>query len=112
MHHLSSKHCTPCEGSVKPLDHIRNTELLHEINTWHLIEDEAIEKTLLCRDFAQALWFVNKVGEIAEAEGHHPDITIFGWNKVKIRLSTHAIGGLSDNDFILAAKIDELVLSD
>ncbi len=52
--------------------------------------------------------FVNKVGVIAEAEGHHPDLSIFGWNKVKISISTHAIGGLSDNDFILAAKIDEL----
>ncbi len=108
MSNLSQKHCIPCEGDTKPLDHIQNIEHLKEIDTWQLIEDAAIEKTLLFKDFAEALSFVNKVGAIAEAEGHHPDISIFGWNKVKISISTHAIGGLSDNDFILAAKIDEL----
>ena len=91
-----------------PLDHIKNIELLKEVDTWQLIDDTAIEKTLLFKDFTEALGFVNKVGVIAEAEGHHPDLSIFGWNKVKISISTHAIGGLSDNDFILAAKIDEL----
>lgn len=108
MSNLSQKHCIPCEGGTKPLDHIKNIELLKEVDTWQLIDDTAIEKTLLFKDFAEALGFVNKVGVIAEAEGHHPDLSIFGWNKVKISISTHAIGGLSDNDFILAAKIDEL----
>jgi 4a-hydroxytetrahydrobiopterin dehydratase len=108
MPNLSQKHCVPCEGGTKPLEPFRNSELIKEINTWQLIEDKAIEKTLLFKDFTEALAFVNKVGALAEAEGHHPDISIFGWNKVKLSLSTHAIGGLSDNDFILASKIDEL----
>lgn len=108
MSNLSQKHCIPCEGGTKPLEHIKNTELLKEIDTWQLIEDKTIEKTLLFKDFAEALSFVNAVGAIAEAEGHHPDISIFGYNKVKISLSTHAIGGLSDNDFILASKIDAI----
>ena len=108
MSDLASKHCIPCEGNVKPLDHIKNSEHLLEIDQWHLIDDIAIEKTLLFKDFKDALAFINSVGSIAESEGHHPDISIFGYNKVKIRLSTNAIHGLSDNDFILAAKIDEL----
>lgn len=108
MTDLFSKHCVPCEGGTKPLEPAVSSEHLLEIDQWHLIDDEAIEKTLLFKDFAEALRFVNKVGAIAEAEGHHPDISIFSWNKVKISLSTHAIGGLSDNDFILAAKIDAI----
>lgn len=109
MSDLASKHCVPCEGGTKPLDHIQNTEHLVELDKWNLIDDIAIEKTLLFKDFREALAFVNKVGAIAEMEQHHPDISIFSWNKVKVRLSTHAINGLSDNDFILAAKIDEIV---
>ena len=111
MQKLSEKHCIPCEGGAKPLDHIQNTEHLLELDKWNLVDDIAIEKTLLFKDFKEALVFVIKVGNIAEQEQHHPDISIFSWNKVKVRLSTHAIGGLSDNDFILATKIDELLRS-
>ncbi len=109
MNPLSQKHCTPCEGGTPPLSREKSVEFIQEINQWNLIDDEAIEKTILFKDFKEALDFINKVGAIAESEGHHPDIHLFGWNKVKIRLSTHAIKGLSDNDFILASKIDNLL---
>ncbi len=105
---FSKKHCTPCEGDTPPLAKEKSIEFIQEIDQWVLIEDTAIERTFLFKDFKEALAFINKVGEIAEREGHHPDLSLFGWNKVKIRLSTHAIKGLSDNDFILAAKIDEV----
>ncbi len=111
MQNLSQKHCVPCEGGTKPLDHSQSNEYIEQIDQWHLNEDISIEKTLRFKDFKEALNFVNKVGAIAESEGHHPDIGILGWNKVKILLTTHAIGGLSDNDFILASKIDELYTS-
>lgn len=83
--------------------------LLEQLSGWKVLENKAIEKDYTWKDFSQALDFLNKVGEIAEAEGHHPDMLLHGWNKTKITLSTHAIGGLSENDFILASKIDELI---
>lgn len=105
---LSQKHCVPCEAGVPPLARPQNLEYLKRVNEWQLVEDKSIEKILLFKNFKEAVAFINKVAEVAEKEGHHPDILLFGWNKVKIMLSTHAIKGLSDNDFILAAKIDEL----
>jgi 4a-hydroxytetrahydrobiopterin dehydratase len=112
MSDLSKKHCVPCEGETSPLSHSQSEEYLDEIDKWHLVEDKYIEKILQFKDFKQALLFLNKVGEIAENEGHHPDIGIVEWNKVKIVLTTHVIGGLSDNDFILASKIDSLNYGD
>lgn len=77
---------------------------------WNLLEDgKKIEKSYTFADFAGALLFVNAVGEIAEEHNHHPDI-VFGWGRAKISLSTHSVGGLSENDFILAAKIDAIAL--
>ncbi len=105
---LSTKKCVPCEGNARPLDQSRIAPLHEEINKWNIIDDKKLEKILQFKDFASALAFVNQVGKIAEEENHHPDISIFSWNKVKFSLSTHAIGGLSENDFILAAKIDEI----
>jgi 4a-hydroxytetrahydrobiopterin dehydratase len=117
---LSNKHCLPCEGGTKPLDHEESEALLHEINGWKLLNDspaknlaenlggQAIEKTFEFKNFGDAIVFVNKVGEIAEKEGHHPDINLQNWRYVTLHLSTHAIDGLSDNDFILAAKIDNI----
>lgn len=81
---------------------------LGEIAGWNLIDDRQIEKNYRFKDFRAALRFVNRVGEIAEAEDHHPDILIHDWNRVRLTLSTHAINGLSGNDFILAAKIDQI----
>lgn len=108
MNELSKKKCVPCEDKTGQLDSKKTGELLEELNHWKIIDDKVIEKTLLFKDFATALSFVNKVGKIAEEENHHPDISIFSWNKVKFSLSTHSVGGLTENDFILAAKIDEL----
>lgn len=85
------------------------TPHLVQIKNWNVVDGKQIQKDFKFKDFKEALAFVNKVGDIAEAEGHHPDISIYSWNKVKIELSTHSIGGLSLNDFILAAKIDQLV---
>ena len=76
---------------------------------WEVDDNEKLEKQFEFADFKEAMAFVNKVADIAEQEGHHPDIEIFGYNKVKIELSTHAVGGLSENDFILAAKIEKLI---
>src|ERR1700679_3565612 len=105
---LSDKHCVPCEGGVFPLAGEELDPFLKQTPSWKLSEDTfSISKDFKFKDFAQALAFVNKVGAIAEAEGHHPDIAL-SWGKVDVTLSTHAIGGLSENDFILAAKIDEI----
>src|SRR3989344_4263361 len=105
---LSQKHCVPCEGGVMPLFRTKAEEYLKDISDWSLSEDaKKISKTFTFKNFKEALGFANKVGDIAEAEGHHPDMLV-GWGKVHIELTTHAIGGLSENDFILAAKIDAL----
>lgn len=103
---LAQKKCVACEGGTAPLNAVEAEVLLKQVNGWQLSEDgKSISKQLKCKDFAEALAFANTVGAIAEEEGHHPDITV-SWGKVGITLTTHAIGGLSENDFILAAKID------
>ncbi|TSC61204.1 MAG: 4a-hydroxytetrahydrobiopterin dehydratase [Parcubacteria group bacterium Gr01-1014_107] len=105
---LKDKKCQPCEGGVVPLNSEKARELLKELNQWVLVDNKRIEKVFSFNNFKEALAFVNKVGELAEVEGHHPGISLFSWNKVKIVTSTHAIKGLSENDFILASKIDFL----
>lgn len=106
---LKNKKCVPCEGGVKPLTSDEYGAFLRtELIGWVDVDQKQIEKEYKFKNFKEALSFVNKVGEIAESEGHHPDINLHGWNKVKLCLSTHAIGGLSENDFILASKIDAL----
>lgn len=106
---LVQKRCVPCEGGVPPLEASVIAILRTSIHSdWELDpERRFIERTFSFSNFVSALAFVNKVGALAESEGHHPDIE-FGWGKVTIRLSTHAVRGLSENDFILAAKIDLL----
>ncbi len=108
MTDLSEKNCLPCEDKTGKLEPAAAEHLLEELDKWKIIDDKKIEKTLQFTDFAAALKFINLVGEIAEKEKHHPDISLFSWNKVKFTLATHSIGGLSENDFILAAKIDEI----
>lgn len=104
---LKQKKCVPCEGGVKPLTPDEYGAFLRdELTGWIEREEKMIEKEYKFRNFKEALAFVNKVGALAEEEGHHPDINLHGWNKVTLTLSTHAIGGLSENDFILASKID------
>lgn len=106
---LAKKECAACEEKTDPLSSEQNEELLEQLNQWILIDNVSIEKTLKFEDFNEAVAFVNKVADIAEKEGHHPNLCVFDYKKVKITLTTHAIKGLSENDFILASKIDELL---
>jgi len=105
---LSARTCTPCKGGIDPLAEAEATPLLREIPDWDLThESKRLERTFRFRNFAEALGFVDKVGRLAESEAHHPEIR-FGWGYVTIELWTHKIGGLHENDFILASKIDDL----
>ncbi|OGI76507.1 hypothetical protein A3C57_01440 [Candidatus Nomurabacteria bacterium RIFCSPHIGHO2_02_FULL_33_12] len=105
---LQAGHCAPCEGGMLPIDKVSAEILIQKIPNWTLPDDiKSIYREFKFTNFKQALDFTNKVGLIAEAEGHHPDIEL-SWGKVGIKLSTHAIDGLSGNDFILAAKIDRI----
>jgi len=103
---LHQKKCKPCEGGMPPLSIEESSILLAQVQDWEL-KNGRIEKSYRFRDFKEAMRFVNRVAELAESEGHHPDIYV-SWNRVRLSLTTHSIGGLSDNDFILAAKIDRL----
>jgi len=106
---LVTKHCVPCEGGDPPLAQEKEDQLIKEVPNWFLIRDgeHKLRKVFTFKAFKEAMKFTNKIAEIAEAEGHHPDIYIF-YNKVRLELFTHAVGGLSENDFIMAAKIDEM----
>jgi len=104
---LEGKKCIPCEGGVEPMSVKKAEELLQEIPGWKLT-DKKLERKYSFSDFKEAMNFVNKVAEIAEKEGHHPDISI-QWNKVILELWTHAIDGLSENDFIIASKVNKLI---
>jgi len=106
---LTQKKCVPCEGGMPSLTHEEIQPLLAQVTGWTVAPDEkSISKEYKFKNFKAALGFINQVADIAEAEGHHPDINLHDWNKVTLTHSTHAIGGLSANDFILAAKIDAL----
>ena len=106
---LTRKRCAPCEGGVKPLDAAQVQEHLRAIPQWRLTEDgKRIRREWRVKDFVTALDFFRRVGDIAEAEDHHPDLHLVGYRNVALELWTHALGGLSENDFILAAKIDQL----
>lgn len=104
---LRARKCVPCEGGTQPLSAEEIRAYLPEINNWEVLEDKKIAKEFKFKNFKETMEFVNNVAQIAEEEGHHPDIAIH-YNKVEIILWTHAIHGLSENDFILAAKIDNL----
>ncbi len=106
---LQDKKCIPCEGGTPPLEEFeakKYLSLLH--HDWRIVDNKKIRRELGFKNFLRAMVFVNNVAEIAEKENHHPDIYIF-YNKVIIELWTHVVGGLSENDFIVAAKIDELI---
>jgi 4a-hydroxytetrahydrobiopterin dehydratase len=106
---LSHQHCKPCEGGVPPLSPEQVRELLPALLQWKLSADgKRIRREWRMKDFAAALHFFNRVGQVAESEDHHPDLHLTGYRNVAIELWTHAVGGLSENDFILAAKIDEV----
>ena len=110
MSELASKTCVPCRGGVPPLKgkeladlHQKLTEWAH----WKIVNEHHITRTFTFPDFKQALAFVNRVGDVAEEQGHHPDI-LLTWGKVEITLWTHKVDGLTESDIIMAAKIDAL----
>jgi 4a-hydroxytetrahydrobiopterin dehydratase len=105
MESLSSKHCVPCHGGVPRLGGEEIAPLLGQLEGWDAVEEHHLEKEYKFANFAEALDFINRIGAVAEAEGHHPDLS-FGWGYARVRIYTHAIDGLSESDFILAAKID------
>lgn len=103
---LSEKTCVPCRSGVNPLTRQEFEPFLAELKNWQVIEDKRLKKTYRLNDFAQSLALANKIGAIAEEQGHHPDLTV-RWGELTIDLWTHKIDGLSESDFILAAKIDK-----
>ena len=111
MSDLVSKKCVPCEGGVLPFDISEIHKYQKKVDGWELKKNEKdvffLEKKFTFKDFVSSQNFVNKIGEISEKENHHPDIS-FGWGYAKIIVTTHSIEGLSENDFILAAKIDQI----
>lgn len=108
---LKKGHCVPCERGTAPLTETEETNYHDATPLWELQRDTVHQLTreFAFKNFSGAVKFINSVAEIAEAEGHHPDIYLHNYKNVRVDLSTHAIHGLSTNDFILAAKIDELV---
>lgn len=104
MESLSSRHCVPCHGGVPRLTNEEIAPLLEQLAGWEAVEEHHLAKAYKFANFAESLAFVNRVGAVAETEGHHPDIA-FGWGYVRLKIYTHAIDGLTESDFILAAKI-------
>ena len=111
MEDLSKKKCVSCDGSIPPFDKSEIHKYLKKVDDWDVKSNEDknyyLIKNFQFKNFEESLNFINKVGEIAEQENHHPDIS-FGWGYCKIKIFTHAIKGLAESDFILAAKIDKL----
>ena len=112
MTELSQKKCKPCEGGISALDISEIHKYQKKIDGWEVKSNEKkiyfLEKEFKFKNFLNSQKFVNEISKISENEGHHPDI-LFGWGYAKIRITTHAIEGLSENDFILAAKIDKII---
>ncbi len=109
---LTAKHCVPCEGGVPKLSKPEAEALLKQVPEWKLEfdhpSDPRIVRSWRVKNFVQAVEFLKRVTTVAESEGHHPDFHLERYRNVRIEIYTHAIGGLSENDFILAAKIDQL----
>ena len=104
---LAEKRCVPCRGGVPPLKGEDIQKLQPQVPNWRVVDEHHLERTYRFADFVTALAFVNRVGALAEQEGHHPDLYL-SWGKVDIRIWTHKINGLTESDFILAAKIDRV----
>ena len=111
MTELSKKKCVPCEGNIPPFDKSEIHNYLKKVDGWDVKSNQDnsfyLVKEFNFKDFKQSQNFINKIGDIAEQENHHPDLS-FGWGYCKVKISTHAIKGLAESDFILAAKIDEI----
>ena len=112
MNDLLNKKCVPCEGGISAFDISEIHKYQKKVDGWDVNDNEKkvyfLEKKFVFKNFKDSQNFVNKIGKISEEEGHHPDI-FFGWGYAKIIITTHAIEGLSENDFILAAKIDQII---
>ena len=104
---LADKKCVPCRGGVLPLKGAELEKLHREVPRWTVVQDHHLHRAFKFPDFQQALDFVNRVGALAEEQGHHPDI-LLAWGKAEITLWTHKIDGLTESDFIMAAKIDRV----
>ena len=107
MTDLASKTCVPCRGDVPPLRGAELQELIRQIPGWEVVDEHHLQREFRFKDFREALDFVNRVGELAEEQAHHPDID-FGWGRATVRIFTHKIDGLTESDFILAAKVERL----
>jgi 4a-hydroxytetrahydrobiopterin dehydratase len=104
---LADKKCVPCRGGVPPLKGNDLKKFQHDVPKWTVTNEHHLTREFKFPDFKQALDFVNRVGAVAEEQGHHPDI-LLGWGKAEITMWTHKIDGLTESDFIMAAKIDQL----
>ena len=107
MNELASKTCVPCKGGIPPLKGAELDELRRQLPGWEIVEEHHLRKVFRFKNFREALDFVNRVGELAEEQGHHPDIS-FGWGRVEVTVWTHKIDGLTESDFVFAAKTDTL----
>ncbi len=107
MSGLSQKNCIPCQGGIPPLAESQASHLLNETPGWSITEGKLVREFKF-KDFKGAIAFINQVADIAESQNHHPDINLYGYNKVRLTLFTHKINGLHENDFILAARINML----
>jgi 4a-hydroxytetrahydrobiopterin dehydratase len=105
---LAEKQCVPCRGGVPPLKGEELAKMAAQVTGWQVVSEHHLAKTFPFPDFRTALDFVNRAGAIAEEQGHHPDLYL-SWGKVEVRIWTHKINGLTESDFILAAKIDRLL---
>jgi len=107
MTKLADQHCVPCRGGVPPLKGEQLIAYTEQLPGWKIVEEHHIAKSFLFRDFKTGLDFVDRIGAVAEQEGHHPDLCL-EWGKVDVKIYTHKIRGLTESDFVLAAKIDQL----
>ena len=107
MNELANRECVPCRGGVPPLKTDEIKKLLSQISGWEAVNDHHLRKRYKFEDFAEAQAFVDRVGNLSEQQGHHPDIC-FGWGYAEVTIWTHKIDGLTESDFVLAAKIDRL----
>jgi 4a-hydroxytetrahydrobiopterin dehydratase len=107
MDELANKTCVPCKGGTPPLEGEELEALARQVPEWEVVEGHHLKREFRFKDFRGALDFVNRVGELAEEQAHHPDVE-FGWGRAAITIFTHKIDGLTESDFVLAAKIDRL----
>ncbi|QYJ15198.1 Putative pterin-4-alpha-carbinolamine dehydratase [Rubrobacter xylanophilus DSM 9941] len=107
MSDLAQRECVPCKGGVPPLKGEKLEELARQLPDWEVVDEHHLHRRFRFKNFREALEFVNRVGELAEEQNHHPDIC-FGWGRVEITVFTHKIDGLTESDFVFAAKVDNL----